>query len=239
MHKLTNHLKTHPELLLQLHCAIRLELQNNQQEKKALMKRLLALKSSDEVAYKQLVADEGFNIDDCRDTLRDIAKDIEKCVEKEFGEYDRIACVGDDAIGKIFGGRRLDVLSIVSSVRDPVCAWVVADCKFAMKRPTYGTVCSVNNFAHDVGAKYDAVFEDLALECESVWRKRLILVTTEARPIIFRYIMQRRLGTGHPLMGPGDYELCDVESIGGLIKKARNQFKTAVCGGLCLPAVFG
>jgi len=231
MRSLTTYIKSNPAQLFQLHHAIRIELEANRDEKMRLRDKLVQLRQNNHEAYDRLVREQGFNEDECRDVLRDIEGDIEKCFCCEVDENERIACVGDAVIGKLFNGRRVDVLVVVSSLTNSVFAWLVADCKFSMKRPSYGTVCDKNNFEYDVAAKYDAVYSDLKNECEPVWRKRLILVTTEAKGIVQRYVRQSSLSESHPLMGNGDYVLCDVDGISSKVQRARNQYRSAVAGG--------
>ena len=225
MSKLVAYLRSNPELVLQLHHAIRCELESNLGEKRDLLKRLQS--AENEKAREVIISAEGFNEDECKDTIVSIEDGIKKCQAYEAVEDDRCACCGDSIIGRLVGGRRLDVIAIVSPLACPVYGCALADCKFAMKRPTYGTICDTENFDRDVAQKFDAVCKTFKSDGVLVWQKRLILVTSEALRIITRMINQKRLGSKHPLMAGQCYVVCDVDSIVSLMAKARNQYKSA------------
>ena len=225
MSKLVAYLRSHPELVLQLHHAIRCELEINLVEKQDLLQRLQS--AENEKLRDAIIGAEGFNEDECKDTIGAIEDEIKKCYAHEAVDDNRCACCGDSIIGRVFGGRRLDVLIIVSPLSSPVYGCALADCKFAMKRPTYVTICDTDNFVCDVAQKYDAVYDDFKADGVLAWHKRMILVTSEALRIITRMINQKQLGSKHPLMLGQSYVVCDVDSIDSLIAKAKNQYKSS------------
>ncbi len=235
MSRFARYLSDHPECVLQLHQVIQNELQRNLDEKLDLLERL---KSASKEEFVALVRNEGFNCEECQDLIRSLRSAISRCDCMKAAEDTRDTCCGDDVIGKLFPGRRLDIITVVSSVDIPICACVLADCKFAMKRPLYCTIHDENNFEHDVAEKFDAVCEDLKNDSVSVWSRRLLLVTSEAARILKRMVNQKRLGSSHPLVCGNAYILCDVEDVAGYIGKARSSFRTAASGEMASGLVF-
>lgn len=226
----------HNPLLNVLHCAIRLELKDNLDEKKDLLKRLQE-RSGD--ALKKLIEDEGFNVDECNDTIKAITSDIEKCTECEIAELDRISIRGDKVLEHVYGdGKKLDVLTLACSAEDSQYAWILLDCKCAMKRPTYSIVCDKDNFEECVRLKFDQVIKLLQEDKEPSWKTRLIMVTQEALPILQRYINQKRIGDDHPYR-EGPYTLCSVGDVWKFIQRAKNQYRTATRTGKMSDYIFG
>lgn len=224
---------------LLLHEALRCELERGILKKQALCDRLRTLKRTDPSGYKKLVKDEGFSLDECRDVLAALAADVKKCVGYELEESERNSCMGDDLLRGVFEGRRVDVLTAVNSVANPVLAWALADCKFEMKAPPCATVCDEDNFQHDVAEKFDEVVASLSEEREPVWKKRLVLVCSGAYGVLLRFVAQKRLGTKHPLISSDLYDLCSVDTVSQCLKRAENQYRTATRCGARPALVFG
>ena len=77
MSKLVAYLRSNPELVLQLHHAIRCELESNLGEKRDLLKRLQS--AENEKAREVIISAEGFNEDERKDTIVSIEDGIKKC----------------------------------------------------------------------------------------------------------------------------------------------------------------
>ena len=229
--------KSRRQVLFSLHEAIGLELDRGIEEKRRLLDRLC---EADGVEYRALIENEGFNVDECRDAIASMCKDRKKCTAFECEEREKDSCLGDVELGRVYeSGRRVDVMTIVNSLDAPGYAWVLSDCKFAMKKPTYSIVCATDNFNEDVAEKFDSVENNLKADREPFWHRRVVLVTSEAAPIIRRYREQHALGSAHPLVATGRYEICTVDTVGETVKHARNQYREAGRGNAAIEGEFG